>query len=198
MSAFDWDRGSTQAGGSGTPCGRCGSSRPMIVPEAVAIASELNRNNRERQTVEMETFLQAEAQLQETYDPARDWGIVLSGPNWHWGVIGIVASRLQKRYHRPTIVIGLNEEGMGKGSGRSIDGISIVKALQDCAEHLELYGGHDMAAGLNIRADRVEAVSADLQPTGAIAGGRRCVSVDPGVVGSDFAAGSQRAALSQI
>ena len=125
--------------------------------EAMAIASELNRNNRERQAVEMETFLQAEAQLQETYDPARDWGIVLSGRNWHWGVIGIVASRLQKRYHRPTIVIGLNDEGMGKGSGRSIDGISIVKALQDCAEFLELFGGHDMAAGLNIRAERVEA-----------------------------------------
>src|SRR6201999_217258 len=82
--------------------------------EATAIAAELNRNNRERQTVEMETFQQAEAQLQETYEPARDWGIVPSGQNWHWGVIGIVASRLQKRYHRPTIVIGLNEEVMGK------------------------------------------------------------------------------------
>ncbi len=125
--------------------------------EAVSIASELNRNNRERQAVEMETFLQAEAQLQETYDPARDWGIVLSGQNWHWGVIGIVASRLQKRYHRPTIVIGLNDEGMGKGSGRSIDGISLVKALQANAELLELFGGHDMAAGLNIRAERIDA-----------------------------------------
>ncbi len=125
--------------------------------EAMAIASELNRNNRERQSVEMATFLQAEAQLQETYDPARDWGIVLSGQNWHWGVIGIVASRLQKRYHRPTIVIGLNDEGMGKGSGRSIDGISLVKALQASASLLELYGGHDMAAGLNIRAEQIAA-----------------------------------------
>ena len=125
--------------------------------EANHIASDLNHSNRERQAVEMETFLQAEALLQETYDPARDWGIVLSGRNWHWGVIGIVASRLQKRYHRPTIVIGLNDEGMGKGSGRSIDGISIVKALRDNAEFLELFGGHDMAAGLNIRAGRVDA-----------------------------------------
>jgi single-stranded-DNA-specific exonuclease len=124
--------------------------------EAVAIASELNRDNRERQSVEMETFVQAEAQLQERYDPARDWGIVLSGPNWHWGVIGIVASRLQRRYHRPTFVIGLNDDGLGKGSGRSIDGISLVKALRDCAEDLVLFGGHDMAAGLNIRADRID------------------------------------------
>ncbi|HEY0257540.1 MAG TPA: single-stranded-DNA-specific exonuclease RecJ [Candidatus Methylacidiphilales bacterium] len=125
--------------------------------EAANIAAELNRNNRERQTVEMETFQQAEIQLQETYDPTRDWGIVLSGQNWHWGVIGIVASRLQKRYYRPTIVIGLNDVGMGKGSGRSIDGISIVKALQDCAGHLELFGGHDMAAGLNIRTEKITA-----------------------------------------
>lgn len=125
--------------------------------EAMLIASELNRHNHERQAVEMETFLQAEAQLQETYDPARDWGIVLSGRDWHWGVIGIVASRLQKRYHRPTIVIGLNDDGVGKGSGRSIEGISIVKVLHDCAEFLELFGGHDMAAGLNIRAERIDA-----------------------------------------
>ena len=125
--------------------------------EAVAIAQELNRNNRDRQAVEMTTFLQAEAQLLETYEPARDWGIVLAGQDWHWGVIGIVASRLQKRFHRPTIVIGVNEEGMGKGSGRSIDGISIVKALQDCAEHLALYGGHAMAAGLSIHAEHIPA-----------------------------------------
>jgi single-stranded-DNA-specific exonuclease len=125
--------------------------------EASTIAAELNRNNRERQAVEMETFQQAEIQLQESYDPARDWGIVLSGQNWHWGVIGIVASRLQKRYYRPTIIIGLNESGSGKGSGRSIEGISIVKALQDCAGHLELFGGHDMAAGLNIRMENVPA-----------------------------------------
>jgi single-stranded-DNA-specific exonuclease len=123
--------------------------------EAMTIAADLNRNNRERQDVEMTTLLQAEAQLQETFDPARDWGIVLSGRDWHWGVIGIVASRLQKRYHRPVIIIGLNESGLGKGSGRSIDGISIVKALDGCAEFLELFGGHDMAAGLSIREDRV-------------------------------------------
>ncbi len=123
--------------------------------EAMTIASELNRNNRERQNVEIETLAQAEAQLQETFDSARDWGIVLSGRDWHWGVIGIVASRLQKRYHRPVIIIGINEAGMGKGSGRSIDGISIVRALQDSAEFLELFGGHDMAAGLSIKEERV-------------------------------------------
>jgi len=125
--------------------------------EAMQIASELNRNNRERQSVEMDTLLQAETQLAETFNPAKDWGIVLSGKNWHWGVIGIVASRLQKRHHRPTIIIGLNDEGLGKGSGRSIDGISIVRALHDCGKHLTLFGGHDMAAGLNILAENIDA-----------------------------------------
>lgn len=125
--------------------------------EAARIASELNRNNRERQSVEMETFLQAEAQLEKEFDPSRDWGIVLAGRNWHWGVIGIVASRVQRRYHRPTIIIGINDEGLGKGSGRSIDGISIVRALQDCSAHLTLFGGHDMAAGLNIENGKIDA-----------------------------------------
>jgi len=124
--------------------------------EATAIATELNRNNRERQGVEMATLLQAETQLQATFDPTRDWGIVLSGQDWHWGVIGIVASRLQKRYHRPIIIIGLNEAGLGKGSGRSIDGISLVKALTHCGEFLDLFGGHDMAAGLSIQAKRID------------------------------------------
>ena len=125
--------------------------------EAMALASELNRDNRERQSVEMDTLAQAQLQLDRTYAPERDWGIVLSGANWHWGVIGIVASRVQKRYHRPTVVIGLDETGLGKGSGRSIDGISIIGALKGCAEHLVLFGGHDMAAGLNIRAEQVDA-----------------------------------------
>ena len=123
--------------------------------EATALAAELNRNNRERQDVEMATLSQAEAQLAESFDPAKDWGIVISGKGWHWGVIGIVASRLQRRYYRPVIVIGWDGSGSGKGSGRSIDGISIVRALQDCAEHLELFGGHEMAAGLNIREERL-------------------------------------------
>ena len=125
--------------------------------EAVELAAELNRQNRERQAIEMDTLAQAQTQLDETFVPERDWGIVLSGANWHWGVIGIVASRVQKRYHRPTVIIGFDETGLGKGSGRSIDGISIIQALHGCAEHLDLFGGHDMAAGLNIRAERLEA-----------------------------------------
>lgn len=125
--------------------------------EARSIAAELNQNNRERQAVELETFQQAEAQLLETFDPTQDWGIVLCGQNWHWGVIGIVASRIQKSFHRPTFIIGLDADGYGKGSGRSIEGVSLIRALEVCREHLSLYGGHDMAAGLNIEAKKVDA-----------------------------------------
>jgi single-stranded-DNA-specific exonuclease len=66
-------------------------------------------------------------------------------------VLGIVASRLARKYHRPTILVGFDPAGLGKGSGRSIEGLSLVDALNRCAEHLEKFGGHEMAAGLAIR-----------------------------------------------
>jgi single-stranded-DNA-specific exonuclease len=76
---------------------------------------------------------------------------VLGARGWHPGVLGIVASRISKSYHRPTIVVGFDEEGMGKGSGRSLPGLSLVSALGKCSGLLEKFGGHEMAAGLTIR-----------------------------------------------
>jgi single-stranded-DNA-specific exonuclease len=70
---------------------------------------------------------------------------------WHAGVLGIVASRIAHKYHRPTIVIGFDQNGAGKGSGRSIEGLNLVQALTRSAEKLEKYGGHEMAAGLTIQ-----------------------------------------------
>ncbi len=124
--------------------------------EAREIADELNVNNRERQAVESATFLEAERRMSESFDPARDFGLVLHGKFWHWGVIGIVASRLQKRCYRPTIVIGVDDHGIGKGSARSIDGVSIVAAIGACSRFLTGYGGHEMAAGLTIQEDKIE------------------------------------------
>jgi single-stranded-DNA-specific exonuclease len=71
------------------------------------------------------------------------------------GVIGIVASRVLQAFHRPTVVIGI-EEGMGRGSCRSVSGFSIVAALQHCAPLLEKFGGHEMAAGLSVKAGNVD------------------------------------------
>jgi single-stranded-DNA-specific exonuclease len=121
---------------------------------ARAIAAALDAQNRERRGVEDDVLRQAEAQLAEWFDPARDPAIVVGAAGWHPGVVGIVASRLQKRHHRPTLVIGFDEEGMGKGSGRSIAGFSLVAALARCGDLLERHGGHEMAAGLTLREAR--------------------------------------------
>lgn len=115
------------------------------------LAVALDVQNRERRTVEEAVFQQAEAQLLERFDAARDAAIVVGAAGWHPGVVGIVASRLQKRHHRPTFVVGFDETGMGKGSGRSIHGLSLVAALGRCSALLEKHGGHEMAAGLTVR-----------------------------------------------
>src|SRR5690606_26027256 len=75
---------------------------------------------------------------------------VLGSRAWHHGVVGIVASRLMRQYHKPTFVIAIDEHGVGKGSGRSIEGVSLVDAIRACEEHLIAGGGHAMAAGLSI------------------------------------------------
>jgi single-stranded-DNA-specific exonuclease len=121
---------------------------------ARTIALDLDRQNRERRAVEDDVFTQAETQLGEWFQPERDAAIVVGADGWHPGVVGIVASRLLRRHHRPALVIGFDECGVGKGSGRSIDGLSLVQALTHCGPLLEKYGGHEMAAGLTLRRER--------------------------------------------
>src|SRR5205807_7911915 len=101
-------------------------------------------------------FAAAEEKIAKEFDPNRDAAIVVYERGWHSGVLGIVASRIARKYHRPAIVIGFDENGLGKGSGRSIEGFNLVQALTRCAEKLEKYGGHEMAAGLTIREQDVD------------------------------------------
>jgi len=119
--------------------------------EATALAAELDQNNRERQEVEQQILGEAIEQIETHFDPARDAAIVTGARSWHPGVLGIVASRIVRKYHRPAIVIGFDENGTGKGSGRSIEGLNMVEALTQCADSLDKYGGHEMAAGLALR-----------------------------------------------
>jgi single-stranded-DNA-specific exonuclease len=119
--------------------------------EAAELARELDERNRERQQVEKQILQQAEEELAKNFDPSRDTGIVLGARGWHPGVLGIVASRISKKYYRPTIIIGFDESGAGKGSGRSIEGCSMVRALTECGNSLEKFGGHEMAAGVSLR-----------------------------------------------
>ena len=116
--------------------------------EAAGLAIELDQQNRARQEVEKEILAAAIVMIEKQFDAARDAAIVAGGRGWHPGVLGIVASRIARKYHRPTIIIGFDEKGVGKGSGRSIAGLNLVDALTRCAATLEKFGGHEMAAGL--------------------------------------------------
>ncbi|HEX5990380.1 MAG TPA: single-stranded-DNA-specific exonuclease RecJ [Solirubrobacterales bacterium] len=125
---------------------------------AEAIADELGRANSERRATEREVDAAAEAALRELPEDLREArGLVLAGEDWHPGVVGIVASRLVERHHRPVVVVSLGEDGSGRGSGRSIPGFDLLGALEACGEHLEGFGGHRAAAGLQIRAENVAA-----------------------------------------
>ena len=119
--------------------------------EASELAEFLDKQNRDRQDVEKRIFAAAEEKIAKEFDSSRDAAVVVSERGWHPGVLGIVASRIAHKYHRPTIVIGIDENGVGKGSGRSIEGFSLVQALTRCADKIEKYGGHEMAAGLTIQ-----------------------------------------------
>lgn len=125
--------------------------------EAATLAAQLERLNRERQAIDQQIQDDAMALVERDYaDPVAHPAIVLAGEGWHPGVIGIVASRVVERYGRPTFLIGL-EGGVGKGSGRSIDGFDLHGALTACGDLLLRYGGHRMAAGLTMSAEQVDA-----------------------------------------
>jgi single-stranded-DNA-specific exonuclease len=125
---------------------------------AKQIAEELGRANSERRATEREVDAAAEAARRELPDELKEAnGLVLAGEGWHPGVVGIVASRLVERHHRPVVVISLDGEGGGRGSGRSIPGFDLHAALEACSEHLETFGGHKAAAGLSLKAENVEA-----------------------------------------
>ena len=125
--------------------------------EATRLASELEELNRERQLVEERILREAAAAI-EAWPEARKrrHGYVVAGESWHEGVIGIVASRLAERYHRPVVLIA-GAEGDWKGSGRSIPAFDLHAGLAACSGLLERFGGHRAAAGLSIRPDAVEA-----------------------------------------
>ncbi len=124
--------------------------------EAAALAEVVDSENRLRQEEDRATLEQAKEILEATFDPEADWAIVLASERWHPGVIGIVASRVLERYYRPTVLIALAGDE-GRGSGRSIPGFHLYEALKACAPHLQRFGGHRAAAGLQIRAANVQA-----------------------------------------
>jgi single-stranded-DNA-specific exonuclease len=125
---------------------------------AAEIAHELSRANGERRATEREVANEAEAALRDLADELREAsGLVVAGEGWHPGVIGIVASRLVERYHRPVVVISLEADGSGRGSGRSIPGFDLLAGLEACSDFLGSFGGHKAAAGLELKPGELNA-----------------------------------------
>ncbi|WNG62712.1 single-stranded-DNA-specific exonuclease RecJ [Archangium gephyra] len=122
---------------------------------ARSLAQVLDRANAERQGIESGILTEALAQAEERAEHAR--GFVLYSEGWHPGVIGIVASRVVERFHRPTVMVGV-KDGVGKGSARSIEGFHLYDALSGCADLLARFGGHKHAAGLTIEAKHLPAL----------------------------------------
>jgi single-stranded-DNA-specific exonuclease len=130
----------------------------LLTPDperAAEIANELDAINVERRVVEQRITWEAESQVAALGERS---AYVLAGEDWHPGVIGIVASRIVERHHRPTILVALNGEEPAQGSGRSIPGFDLLGGLHVCAELMIRYGGHRAAAGLTIDSAQVPAL----------------------------------------
>ncbi len=136
--------------------------------KADELAYRLCDINRERQAEENRIAQEAYAKIEADHDFENDPVIVLEADEWHHGVIGIVASRITEKYGLPSILIsfdGAQSDGnvnIGKGSGRSVKGLNLVDALVHCGDLLEKYGGHELAAGLSVRRENIDAFRAKI------------------------------------
>ena len=132
------------------------------VESAKELAGILDRLNHERQTIEEQVVAEAEAQIADRYRPgtARSLetarAIVVWHEAWHQGVVGIVASRLTRHYHRPSVVLTRDPSGQFTGSARSIRSLNLVQVLDECKDTLIRFGGHAMAAGLSLEEENLE------------------------------------------
>ncbi len=118
--------------------------------KAYELAVKLDEKNKERQKIEQIMFREAVGLIQNDAKIQERKIIVLAKEGWHHGVIGIVASRITEMYYKPCILIAAEENGKGKGSGRSVDGINLFDALNSCEDILTQFGGHALAAGLSL------------------------------------------------
>ncbi len=125
---------------------------------AVALADYLNELNKNRQTVERRILKQAKEMVAENPEWQSAAALVLADKEWHPGVIGIVASRVAEHFQKPTVLISLHrEDNIGQGSCRSFAGFDLHGGLHACREHLVTFGGHKVAAGLKVEAEKIDA-----------------------------------------
>lgn len=124
--------------------------------EAREIAELLDRTNLERRKLEQAMVEEAFEEIDAYFDPQKHFGLAVAREGWHPGVVGIVASRIARHYNRPAIVMGIDEAGHARGSCRSIESYDVLDGLRACDGLLIKYGGHKMAAGLQLDAARLE------------------------------------------
>lgn len=162
--------------------------------EAQSLAERLETLNRDRKALVESITVEADSQA-KVYAARGDKAFVLAGKGWNQGVIGIAASKIVERYHRPTVILSIDEEkSVAKGSGRSIDLFNLYEGLATCASDLKQFGGHKMAAGLTLAIASIESfrekfaahaaevlANKPLLPTVAVAG-----TVTPDQVTTDF------------
>ena len=140
-------------------CGRMGKAEEALelllsknINEVTELTKKLNEHNRERQETEKSIFENAIKQIEKEH-LEENKAIIVGGENWHHGVIGIVSSKITEMYFKPSILLSFEEDGIGKGSGRSIPGFDLHEALMQCTDTIEKFGGHSMAVGITVRKD---------------------------------------------
>lgn len=125
--------------------------------DAMSVAQELQDINATRQAATADIVVQVERQLEQHPEWLYDRVLVVSGDDWHGGLLGVAAARLMDRYGKPVVVLSVGGDGVAHGSCRSLDGFSIYDAITACAEHTMMFGGHDMATGVTLSADKIDA-----------------------------------------
>lgn len=133
--------------------------------KALDIAKNLSQLNSERQAQEREIMDEADRYIRFNIDLENEKILLVVGENWHTGIIGIVASKLTEKYSRPAIVLNV-EDGMAKGSARSIQGISIFEILSTFKHFFDKFGGHEQAAGLSFKSENIQLLKEALKEYG--------------------------------
>ena len=140
-------------------CGRMGHQEYALklfttkdINEVIKLAEKLNEYNKERQDIEKNIYNEA-IEIIDKDDLDKKNTIVVMGKNWHHGVIGIVSSKITELYFKPSILL-CEEDDYGKGSGRSIPGFDLYKALTECKDTIDKFGGHSMAVGINVKKEQ--------------------------------------------
>ena len=143
-------------------CGRMGKAEEALelllspnINYVNDLNQKLNEHNKTRQETEKNIFESAIKQIEEQHLDKNNT-IIVGGENWHNGVIGIVSSKITEMYFKPSILLSFEENGMGKGSGRSIPGFDLYDALMKCNDTIEKFGGHSMAVGVTIKKENFE------------------------------------------